>query len=80
MGTACCQALAQCSTEYIIVYTADYQRDQKLAINFQDVIYTHSMGVLLLWHKHLCSELIDSPMRLEMFSVHLCSGRQSMGI
>lgn len=29
------------------------------------------MGVLLLWQKHLCSELIDSPMRLEMFSVHL---------
>lgn len=23
------------------------------------------MGVLLLWQKHLCSELIDSPSRLE---------------
>lgn len=38
------------------------------------------MGVLLLWQKHLCSEMIDSPMRLEMFSVHLCSGRQSESI
>lgn len=38
------------------------------------------MGVLLLWQKHLCSELIDSPMRLEMFSVHLCSGRHSTGV
>lgn len=38
------------------------------------------MGVLLLWQKHLCSELIDSPMRLAMFSVHLCSGRQSTTI
>lgn len=38
------------------------------------------MGVLLLWQKHLCSELIDSPMRLEMFCVRLCSGRQSTSI
>lgn len=55
-------------------------KGSKLAINFQGVIYTHSMGVLLLWKKHLCSEMIDSPMRLEMFSVHLCSGRQSESI
>lgn len=48
-----------------------YQKDQNLQLIFQGVIYTHSMGVLLLWQKHLCSELIDSPMRLEMFSVHL---------
>lgn len=55
-------------------------KGSKLAINFQGVIYTHSMGVLLLWQKHLCSELIDSPMRLEMFSLHLCSGRHSTGV
>lgn len=43
------------------------------------MIYSQSMGVLL-WQKHLCSELIGSPMRFEVFSVHRCSGRQSLGV
>lgn len=52
-GTAICtvSAFAQCNTECITVYMVHYQRNQELAINFQGVIYTHSMGVLLLWQK-----------------------------
>lgn len=45
-------AFAQCNTECIAVYMVHYQSlNQELAINFQGVIYIHSMGVLLLWQK-----------------------------
>lgn len=45
-------AFAQRNTECIAVYMVHYQSlNQELAINFQGVIYTHSMGVLLLWQK-----------------------------
>lgn len=58
-----------------VLFMYNYLKDQETAINFQSAIYTPSMGVLRLWQKHLCLELIDLPMRLvsmPFFSFFIC--------